>query len=153
MTTSWTNENSGTVATQGNTLEGESLTVTGPISAGSTVNGWTMSGSGLLEAPEGATYMSIMSELNCTENVKFYGTIGSSGNSTLMGFADDGVTIQNAFLVVQKHLTVGDGGSGDIEYIRMFSKDNTASYLFVANDGTLRISNAIPTADGDGAPV
>ena len=35
----------------------------------------------------------------------------------------------------------------------MYSSDGTASFLFVANDGTLRIHNAIPTANGDGSAV
>ena len=35
----------------------------------------------------------------------------------------------------------------------MTSADDTDSYLFVANDGTLRIHSAAPTANGDGAAV
>lgn len=165
MATTWTNENSGTVATQGNNLEGESLTVTGAISAGSTVNGWTMSGSGLLEAPSTATHITIFSEMNCAEQVSFSTTFGTTNNKSLVNLADDGVTIQVGYLQAQKHLTSGQPGlhqgyltlhrkdSDEFSYIKMYSSNNTASYLFVANDGTLRIHNAIPTSNSDGSAV
>lgn len=43
--------------------------------------------------------------------------------------------------------------SNEFPYIKMYSSDNTASYLFVADNGTLRIHSAAPTSNGDGAPV
>jgi len=41
----------------------------------------------------------------------------------------------------------------EFPYIKMHSSDGTASYLFVANNGTLRIHDSAPTADGDGSAV
>ena len=55
--------------------------------------------------------------------------------------------------VEQGKLTIEWKDSNEFGYIKMTSSDNTDSYLFVANDGTLRIHSAAPTANGDGAAV
>ena len=58
---------------------------------------------------------------------------------------------------MEKHidtsLTIERKDSNEFGYIKMTSADDTDSYLFVANDGTLRIHSSAPTADGDGGAV
>ena len=77
------------------------------------------------------------------DNVKFFGksdgspaqvTIGDSGNN-------DGL------LIIERK------DADEFPAIKMFSADGTASFLFVANDGTLRIHSSRPTANGDGSAV
>jgi len=78
-----------------------------------------------------------------SDNVKFFGksdgspaqvTIGDSGNN-------DGL------LVIERK------DADEFPAIKMFSSDGTASYLFVADNGTLRIHSSRPTANGDGSAV
>ena len=77
------------------------------------------------------------------DNVKFFGksdgspaqvTIGDSGNN-------DGL------LIIERK------DADEFPAIKMFSADGTESFLFVANDGTLRIHSSRPTANGDGSAV
>ena len=74
--------------------------------------------------------------------VKFY---GSGGNVCSLTVGDD--TNQHGALILERK------DVNEFPYIKMTSADDTDSYLFVANDGTLRIHSAIPTADGDGGAV
>ena len=78
-----------------------------------------------------------------TDAVKFFGnsdgthaqvTIGDSGNN-------DGL------LILERK------DADEFPAIKMFSSDGTASYLFVADNGTLRIHSSRPTANGDGSAV
>ena len=46
------------------------------------------------------------------------------------------------------------GGSAKPGYIALTSPDgSTVWYLFVESDGTLKVHNAVPTADADGSAV
>jgi hypothetical protein len=51
-------------------------------------------------------------------------------------------------------LTLWDGAGGNTPgYIKIHSPNGTAWYLFVEDDGTLKIHNAAPTANSDGSVV
>jgi len=51
-------------------------------------------------------------------------------------------------------LTLWDGSGGDKPgYIKIHSPNGTAWYLFVEDDGTLKIHNAVPTQNSDGTVV
>tara|TARA_Y100000004_G_scaffold92478_1_gene103660 strand:+ start:1745 stop:2638 length:894 start_codon:yes stop_codon:yes gene_type:complete len=54
---------------------------------------------------------------------------------------------------LQGVLNIERKNSSEFGYIKMKSSDGTASYLFVANNGTLRIHSSIPTANTDGSAV
>lgn len=51
-------------------------------------------------------------------------------------------------------LTLWDGAGGNTPgYIKIHSPNGTAWYLFVEDDGTLKINNAVPTQNSDGSAV
>ncbi|MHC4643757.1 MAG: right-handed parallel beta-helix repeat-containing protein, partial [Planctomycetota bacterium] len=54
----------------------------------------------------------------------------------------------------QGTLTLWDGAGGVLPgYIKIHSPNGTAWYLFVEDDGTLKVHNAAPTANADGSEV
>lgn len=136
MATTWTNETNGTVTTAGNVLEATTLNVTGT----GTANTFTAT------------------TLNSTEAV--ISGQGVIGGCTLTGGELTCPTVHSTNLQSDV-LIVETGGTNfvkieetsDLPSIKMLSKDGTASYLFVADNGTLRISSTQPTADADGNPV
>tara|TARA_Y100001963_G_scaffold100972_1_gene138908 strand:+ start:5364 stop:6680 length:1317 start_codon:yes stop_codon:yes gene_type:complete len=73
-----------------------------------------------------------------------------SGNCT---FDMDGETRIGKESIQEGRLALMRKDSNEFPYIKMYSSDNTPSYLFVANNGTLRIHSSIPTADSDGSAV
>tara|TARA_R100000458_G_scaffold53525_1_gene55843 strand:+ start:1751 stop:2653 length:903 start_codon:yes stop_codon:yes gene_type:complete len=77
-------------------------------------------------------------------NVKFFGnTTADSPCQVTIG--DDGET--------EGHLILSRKGAAEFPSIKMFSDDGTASYLFVDDDGKLRIHSSLPTDTGDGTIV
>tara|TARA_R100000005_G_scaffold95229_1_gene75959 strand:+ start:987 stop:1784 length:798 start_codon:yes stop_codon:yes gene_type:complete len=54
---------------------------------------------------------------------------------------------------VQGVLSIERKNYSEFGYIKMKSADGTASYLFVANNGTLRIHDDVPTSNTDGSAV
>ena len=77
-------------------------------------------------------------------NVKFFGnTTADSPCQVTIGHAGE----------TEGHLILERKDADEFPHIKMFSADNTASYLFVANNGTLRIHSSAPTANTDGSAV
>ncbi len=77
-------------------------------------------------------------------NVKFF---GDTANDTpcQVTIGDDGET--------EGHLILARKDADEFPHIKMFSSNGTASYLFVADNGTLRIHNSAPTSNSDGSAV
>ena len=68
------------------------------------------------------------------------------------------VTVTNAKGLFQESgsgvfLQGGPAGTGAPAFIALSSEDGTVWYLFVEDDGTLKIHNALPTANADGDAV
>lgn len=54
----------------------------------------------------------------------------------------------------QGKLTIYDGAGGNTPgYIKIYSPNGTAWYLFVEDDGTVKVHNAVPTQNSDGSEV
>ena len=78
-----------------------------------------------------------------SDNVKFFGK--SDGSAATVTIGDSGNN--DGRLILERK------DADEFPHIKMFSADGTASFLFVANDGTLRIHSSTPTADGNGSAV
>ena len=74
-------------------------------------------------------------------------SIDSSLNITV-GVLKVGVDTETQGKVIMKRKD-----ADEFPYIEMVSADGTSSFLFVANNGTLRIHSAAPTANTDGSAV
>jgi len=62
--------------------------------------------------------------------------------------------VSGADSTVQGTLTLWDGAGGNAPaYIKIHSPNGTAWYLFVEDDGTLKVHNAVPTQNSDGSVV
>ena len=58
--------------------------------------------------------------------------------------------------LAQKFVNVDFGGTGSTgapSYVKLVSANGTARYLFVEDDGTVKVHTAIPTANTDGSEV
>jgi hypothetical protein len=77
-------------------------------------------------------------------NIKFFGDT-TNDTPCQVTIGDDGET--------EGHLILARKGAAEFPSIKMFSDDGTASYLFVDDDGKLRIHNSLPTDTGDGTIV
>jgi hypothetical protein len=78
-------------------------------------------------------------------------TVGSSQSVTI---GDDGIMTLGVNTTSQGRLVLWDGGGGNTPaYIQMHSPNGTARYLFIADDGDLRVHTSAPTATGDGTVV
>ena len=76
-------------------------------------------------------------------------TLVSSGKATLYGSLDCGADGAS-----QGILTLWDGAGGNTPgNIKIHSPNGTAWYLFVEDDGTVKIHNAAPTQNSDGSAV
>lgn len=72
--------------------------------------------------------------------------IGTTDPDSLLSVGDDGST--------QGTLTLWDGSGGTTPaYIKIHSPDGSAWYLFVEDDGTVKVHNAAPTQNTDGSEV
>ena len=149
MSTTWTNETNGSITTSGNILEATTLSVTGTATAntlstsGVTISGTTISCGSITASSDGVIGgVTLASDTLICDNaniqVECFLKLVNSESINLVSDGTDLVTIEHA---------------SDLPSIKMLSEDGTASYLFVANDGTLRISSTQPTANGDGNPV
>lgn len=47
----------------------------------------------------------------------------------------------------------GEGATGSPGYVKLYDTDGVAWYLFVETDGTVKVHNAVPTADANGNEV
>lgn len=47
----------------------------------------------------------------------------------------------------------GDGTTSAPSYIKLVSANGTPRYIFVENDGTVKVHTAVPTANTDGSEV
>ena len=78
------------------------------------------------------------------------GNLTSSGDATLKG----GDVIVGEDSTTRGVVTVWDGSGGSAPgCIRMASPNGTTWYLFVEDDGTLKVHSALPTSNSDGSVV
>ena len=100
-------------------------------------------------AAEGSMFLNVLANGTITQSLKCRGT--SDGLSEVE--CTDGVLQVGVNTVTQGKLIMKRKDSNEFPYIEMVSANGTSSFLFVANDGTLRINSAAPTANTDGAAV
>ena len=157
MSTNWTNEANGSISTTGNELEATTLSVTGTATV-NTLTCTTFDASTINIGYLTISGEEIMASSNC--NLTLVGASSTISCNAAQFLVNSPVS--EAHLYIGNHLTNDSTGSlhmtrstatGDAPYIHMTSFDGTDSYLFVANNGTLRISSTQPTADTDGSPV
>ena len=98
---------------------------------------------------EGGMFFNVLAAASSTQALKLRGT--SDGLSEVE--CTDGLLQLGVNTVTQGKLIMKRKDADEFPYIEMVSADGTSSFLFVANDGTLRIHSAAPTANGDGAAV
>ena len=100
-------------------------------------------------AAEGALFINVLANGGQTQSLKCRGL--ASGLSTVE--CTDGDLQVGVNTVTQGMIRMKRKDVNEFPYIEMVSADGTSSFLFVANDGTLRIHSAAPTANTDGAAV
>ncbi|GMV99270.1 MAG: hypothetical protein AMXMBFR84_04090 [Candidatus Hydrogenedentota bacterium] len=82
--------------------------------------------------------------------VKFNKSVTSSGDLT----AQDGDVVAGVDGATRGVVTLWDGSGGAAPgCVKIASPNGTLWYLFVEDDGTLKVSNTVPTANGDGTAV
>jgi len=78
---------------------------------------------------------------------------GSGGSLIMLGMDTINVNI-GVDGVTRGTLTLWDGASGNTPgYIKIHSPNGTSWYLFVEDDGTVKVHNAVPAANTDGSAV
>jgi len=98
---------------------------------------------------EGALFISVLANATATQSLK---CIGAADGLSDVQIPDGRLTV-GTNTVTQGILDIKRKDANEFSYIKMYSADGTASYLFVANNGTLRIHSAAPTANTDGSAV
>ena len=98
---------------------------------------------------EGAMFINVLANASETQSLKIQGHADGLSDVEI----SDGRLQIGVNTVTQGILDIKRKDANEFSYIKMYAADGTASYLFVANDGTLRIHSAAPTANGDGAAV
>jgi len=90
------------------------------------------------------------------------GTLTVAGAEEIIGqlYANGGVAVANGAItagadgVTNGTITLWDGSGGNTPgYVKCHSANGTAWYLFVEDDGTVKVHNAVPTANCDGSEV
>jgi hypothetical protein len=70
------------------------------------------------------------------------------------GITTDSLLTLGTNSATQGTLTLWDGAGGNTPgYIKIHSPNGTAWYLFVEDDGTVKVHNAAPTQNSDGSVV
>ena len=114
--------------------------------------------SGALEGSTSGTALNI-TDTGATAGTSYAVYIASTSNEAL--HVDTGKVLIDEDLTIgvnttdnAGHLDIWDGAGGSKPaYIRLASSDGSETFIFAANNGTLRYHTAIPTADGDGSAV
>ncbi len=76
------------------------------------------------------------------------------GDLAVAGTATVGAAVVGADGAARGVLTLWDGAGGNTPgYIKIGSPNGTVWYLFVEDDGTVKVHNAAPAANGDGSVV
>ena len=103
-------------------------------------------------AADGSVIINALSHGTVTQGLKIRSTNnGSSAEGECQ--VSNGPLYLGRNTGVQGVLNIERKDTDEFGYIKMKSSDGTASYLFVANNGTLRIHSSIPTANTDGSAV
>ena len=103
-------------------------------------------------AADGSIIFNVLSHGSVTQGLKIRST--NNGSSADVEVAvNKGNLVVGANTQIQGVVDIKRKDSDEFGYIKMYSSGGTESYLFVADNGTLRIHDSIPTANTDGSAV